>query len=546
MLHSLEELNYAFPLWMSSFVFDPSKLNVKMVHTDVAALLEVTAVPYTLTYIPYDSDIAARVLLPLSSDPIMIASVARDDGTAVLPSLNSMRACTVDTYTPSSNKFDLMTSKNHACYPLTQAYRFLARKGYVEAVCNNNSAAVQTMRFLAWLFKRGTLTFSYESLNILPLFSLNDQVYRKTQEQLLSVTCNGVSVLALPSNYNYISSWAMPVAWTLSSFVMFSGVGFACWLYWKRHNQVVRFAQIEFMCLIILGAILITFSLVPLSLDDNGIDYYSLDGILNLGIEVTQLNSACTLVPWLYVSGFALEFSALFSKVWRLKRIFLAKNMKRVSLTFRDMIPNLFICLCVGWVLCAVWTGVAPLQWRRIAVRYDFTGYMVESYAHCSSKQFLGFYGAITLFQLVCLFYGMVLCYQTRNVKEDFVENKWITIVLINMITAVVLTVTLGFFMRQNPSALFGIEVINALITGFGVMVVMIAPKIQMVHRSSSSSGGINRFSAVSPSFVPSGTLHNTNIPSYTPVMTPLSNPPVTTSGNPACACPSERKVEPL
>jgi len=554
MLEDLQELNFAFPSWMSSFVFDPSKLNAKIVSSNTAALLEVTAVPYTLTFLHYNSDIAARVLLPLSADPIMLTSVARTDGTAVLPSLDSMRACTADTYIPSTNKVNPLTSKNQACYPLTQSYRFLARKKFISPVCNDNSAVVQTMKFLAWLFKRGTLTSAYESLKILPLFSLNDQIYRKTKEQLLSVTCNGVSVLAQPSNYNYISSWATPVAWTLSGLVLFSGVGFVCWLYWKRKHQVVRFAQIEFMCLIILGAIMITFSLVPLSLDDSGIQYYSLDGVLDLGVEVPQLNTACTLVPWLYVTGFALEFSALFSKVWRLKQIFLAKQMKRISLTFRHMVPILLVCLCVGWFLCAVWTGVAPLQWQRIAVTYDSTGYMVDSYAHCTSKQFLGFYSAITLFQLACLFYGMVLCYQTRNVKEDFVENKWITIVLINMITTVTLTVMLGFFMRENPSALFGIEVINGLITGFGVMVVMIAPKIQMVHRSSPSTGGANRFSAVSPTFLPTNSLHNThNIPSYSPVLTPLSHPqsnpvssPAMTPRKPTYASSSERKVEPL
>jgi len=225
MLEDLHELNFAFPSLMSSFVFDPSKLNAKIVSSSIAALLEVTAVPYTLTYLHYNADIAARVLLPLSTDPIMLTSVVRADGTAVLPSLNSIRACTADTYIPSTNKYSPLTSKNQACYPLTQSYRFLARKKYNAAVCNDNSAAVQTMEFLAWLFKRGTLTSAYESLKILPLFSLDDNVYRKTKEQLISVTCNGVSVLAQPSNYNYISSWATPVAWTLSGLALFFRFG---------------------------------------------------------------------------------------------------------------------------------------------------------------------------------------------------------------------------------------------------------------------------------------------------------------------------------
>ena len=63
-------------------------------------------------------------------------------------------------------------------------------------------------------------------------------------------------------------------------------------------------------------------------------------------------------------------------------------------------------------------------------------------------------------------------------------ENKWITIVLINMMTTIVLTVLLGFFMRESPSALFAIEAMNAFMTGFGVMFVMVVPKIQIVMKT--------------------------------------------------------------
>jgi len=298
------------------------------------------------------------------------------------------------------------------------------------------------------------------------------------KQQLLEITCNGHSLLEKTANYNYISSWATPLAWSLSGAVLFIGLAFAFCLFWYRSHKVVRFAQIEFLCMIIVGAILITFSLVPLSYDDFGIDYYSLDDVLNLGIEIPMLNSGCALVPWLYVTGFSLEFSALFAKVWRLKKICISKQIKRIRITFKDTVPILLASILCGWLLCGLWTGIAPLHWKRFAVTFDSSRYMTDSYAHCSSEKFAWFYGAVAIFQFACLGYGMVLCYQTRNVEEDFIENKWITIVLINMLTTVVLTVVLGFFMRSNPAALFGIEIINALMTGFGVMCVMIAPKI--------------------------------------------------------------------
>jgi len=482
MIEELSELKYAFPAVMSSFVFNESKLNVKIMPTDIHILLEVTRLPYSLGILHFDSSIETRALLHQSEDPVLVSSIARTDGTVVYPSLQSMIACTGDTYSPATNKFTLIASQNKECYPLTQSYQLVSRRAYHEAQCDFNSAAVQVATFLDWLFTRGPLALTFTSFRLLPLFFITDEIFSKMKQQLLEITCNGSSLLEKTENYNYISSWATPLAWSLSGVVLLSGLGFALCLFWSRSHKMVRFAQIEFLCMIIVGAILITFSLVPLSFDDFGVHYYTLDDVLDLGTEVLRLNSACALVPWLYVTGFLLEFSALFAKVLRLKKICISKQIKRVRITFKDMLPILLGSIACGWLLCAVWTGVAPLQWKRFAVTFDSSGYMTDSYAHCSSEKFAWFYGAVAIFQFACLGYGMVLCYQTRNVQEDFVENKWITIVLINMLTTLVLTVVLGFFMRKNPAALFGIEMINALMTGFGVMCVMIVPKIYALY----------------------------------------------------------------
>jgi len=482
MIEELSELKYAFPAVMSSFVFNESKLNVKIMPTDIHILLEVTRLPYSLAFLHFDSSIETRALLHQSEDPVLVSSIARTDGTVVYPSLQSMIACTADTYNPVTNKFALIESQNKECYPLTQSYRLVSKKAYHEAECDFNSAAVQVATFLAWLFTRGPLTLTFTSFCLFPLFSTTDEIFRKMKQQLLEITCNGSSLLAKTADYNYISIWATPLAWSLSAVVLFSGLGFAMCLFRYRSHRVVRFAQIEFMCMIIVGAILITFSLVPLSFDDFGVQYYSLDDVLDLSTEVPRLNSACALVPWLYVTGFLFEFSALFAKVLRLKKICIANQMKRVKITFKDMLPIFLGSIVCGWLLCAVWTGVAPLHWKRFAVTFDSSGYMTDSYAHCISEKFAWFYGAVAIFQFACLVYGMVLCYQTRNVQEDFVENKWITIVLINMFSTLVLTVVLGFFMQKNPAALFGIEIINALMTGFGVICVMIVPKIYALY----------------------------------------------------------------
>jgi len=482
-LEDLKILNFAFPDLMSSFVFNSSRVNLRIVDTEMDSYLQVTEVPYTMTFLHFTSNIATITLLPLWQNPLLVSSIVRADGANVFPSMGSIQLCTTDTYKLNTNKFSLPTSKNSGCYPLSLSYRFVSRRHYDEQVCDANSRAVQNTAFLAWIFERGPRTTAFASFQMLPLFALNDVVYKKTKDELLSITCNGVSLLAIPSNYNYISSWATPLSWALAIIMMLLGAGFVFWLFLYRKHKVVKFAQPEFLCLIILGAVLITFSIIPLSLDDYNVEYYSLDAVLNLDTQSHRLNKACMVVPWLYVTGFALEFAALFAKVWRLKKIFLTKQLRRVRQTAKDMVPILIVCLMFGWCLCATWTGVAPLHWKRTATAFNSNGYMIDSYARCTSEAFAAFYAVLFVLELSSLFYGMVLCYQTRNVQEEFVENKWITIVLINMMSTLLLTVVLGFFMRQNPSALFAIELINAVMTGGGVMCVMMLPKIQLVWK---------------------------------------------------------------
>jgi len=484
MYEELSILNFVFPGSTPSFVFNPSVENVKIVQTEMEAMLFVLNVPYTITFLHFNSYLETISSVPLYQNPLQISTIARPDGTPLSPSIDTIMPCTFDTYIPKLNKYNLVTSRNQGCYPLTVSYQFITKMHYVDPRCDPASQAHQNANFLSWVFKRGVLTSAYSLSMILPLFSITDQVYKKTQEQLLLITCNGMSILQKNSNYNYISTWAVPLAWVLSSAVSFSGACFAFWLYKNRLHKVVKFSQPEFMCLILFGAVLITFSLVPLAHDDTGIEYYSLDGILNLEAWNQKLDNACKTVPWLYLTGFSLEFSALFAKSLRLKKIFLAKSLRRIRITVKDMAPILVACLCACWFLCAVWTGVSPLHWQRVPVAFDATGFMTVSYAHCTSHSFAGFFSAAILLQVGCLLFAMMVCYQTRNVQEDFVENKWITIVLINMMTTIVLTVLLGFFMRESPSALFAIEAMNAFMTGFGVMFVMVVPKIQIVMKT--------------------------------------------------------------
>jgi len=480
-------LNYAFPAMMSSFHFDSSLLNAKAKPTERMALLRVMDTPYSFSFVHFDTTVNDASNAELWENPVLVSTVVRLDGIAVGPSIASIGACASNTFDTKHEQFNFQQSTAPACYPLSVEYQLCAKTHHTESSCDQMSTAFQVAIFLEWILTRGPLSQGFLLSLMYPSFSEVDAAYKTIKQKLITLTCNGKSILGVETNYNYISSWAVPVAWSFSALNTSAGLVLGIWIFKHRMHQAIRLAQPEFLSLIIIGSVLMSFSLVPLAMDDIWVEYYDLDGNLNLDVPNPRLDFACRSVPWLYLSGFAFEFSALFTKVLRLKKLLLQKSLKRTRITVLNMLPVVVGCLLSCWLICAIWTGIAPLHWKRFATQLNSAGVMIDSYGHCVSVRFLEFYVVGALVQAGALSYGMFLCYQTRNMKEDFVENKWITIVLLNMMSTIVLTFLLGFFMRQNSSALFVIEMLNLVMMSFGVMVVMILPKIQAVHSSEKS-----------------------------------------------------------
>jgi len=246
-----------------------------------------------------------------------------------------------------------------------------------------------------------------------------------------------------------------------------------------RREKAIRLSQPGFMLMFTVGVVTMTSSLIPLSMDDAGVNYYSLDGSLNLVQNFSKLDSACRSIPWLYLTGCALEYSALLVKVVRLKRIFLAKSYKKVVVTFWSMSPFLVGSLLVAWVICSAWTAYDPLHWHRVPMAFDQNGVMIDSFGQCTSSHVGAFFGTVFVCQFAVLCFGSYLCYVTRNVKEEFVEGKWISVILLNLMSTLLFSVVLGVFLHNQPKPIFVIFVINILMNGLCSMILLFVPRIQ-------------------------------------------------------------------
>uniref|UniRef100_A0A7S3XM88 G-protein coupled receptors family 3 profile domain-containing protein n=1 Tax=Heterosigma akashiwo TaxID=2829 RepID=A0A7S3XM88_HETAK len=410
-----------------------------------------------------------------------MASIVGNDGkTPVYPSLDNIVSCGQDTYHPDTDTFVFPESNVTSCYPLSIVYYLETTRDEIveeKEACDEEDRAVLKANLLWWLVGEKNLDNALDTAKYASLSHYNIIVHEATYESLIQLTCNGASILALDEDYQLLPSWSLEFAIALAVVTTTSGFAYVVYMFVNRKNKIVRYSQPVFMGILVAGCTTLSFSLIPLALDDAHIEYYDVLHELHLDQEYTALNKACQAVPWLYCVGFALEFSSLFAKVWRLKKIMTQRKLRKIKITTQQLIPVLAGMVGIVVLVQGLWQGIAPLHWERVPVTWDLDGMMTRSYGRCTSTAFPQFFWLFVLIQLAALVYGMILCYQTRNVQSEFMEGKWISIILVNIATTLMFSVLLGYFVRDQPAAIFAVASVNVTMLGFGVMALMCLPK---------------------------------------------------------------------
>ena len=107
------------------------------------------------------------------------------------------------------------------------------------------------------------------------------------------------------------------VGYTCFGIIALSSLACVAWTLYNSDRVVVRAAQPFFLLMVAAGVLVISGSLIPLSMDDGG----EPDAMSN-----AEAVGICMSIPWLSFTGFTVAFSALFSKTWRVNRLFRASE----------------------------------------------------------------------------------------------------------------------------------------------------------------------------------------------------------------------------
>jgi 7 transmembrane sweet-taste receptor of 3 GCPR len=211
---------------------------------------------------------------------------------------------------------------------------------------------------------------------------------------------------------------------TLTGITALSTVLVAEWLRRHRKERIVLSHQPIFLYTICFGLFIWESSVIPLSLDD---------GI----VSVHACDVACVSTQWLQSIGFSVTFAGLFSKLWRINRIFRVPQFQRVSVRARDVIKPFCILCAINCTLLILMTVLDPPQWVREPIYSDDSYY---TYGACQTKGigdiFIILLSVSNLFATIAVIWE---AFRARNVSTEFSETWPLAIVLLNWIQITVI-----------------------------------------------------------------------------------------------------------
>eukprot|EP00977_Amphora_coffeiformis_P000955 scaffold202_cov180-Amphora_coffeaeformis.AAC.7 len=273
-------------------------------------------------------------------------------------------------------------------------------------------------------------------------------------------------------NYNYLNQVVI-FGYTSFGLIALLSIGAAVWTYVNRTKYVVKASQPIFLYIICFGTLVFASSIIIMGLDDENHSNATLD-------------RACTSLPWLYNIGFVLIFSALFSKTWRINRLFHQSNkFKRIKVTTKDVILPLVLLLVANFIILVCWTLFDPIHYKRIpSSSTDLWNRVVSSHGMCRMPEERTPLPYMILLGCVnggALMFAMYQAYRARDIQTEFAESKYIAIAFASLAEAALVGLPVLILNRDNSLVTYVQTTIFCALLCLAILGLIFVPKI--VHQ---------------------------------------------------------------
>jgi len=225
--------------------------------------------------------------------------------------------------------------------------------------------------------------------------------------------------------------------WTISAVLILATLLIGGWCLKNRKHSVIRKMQPPFLLTILFGVLVLVSVIIPLSIDD--------------GVATTRgCDIACMATPWLLSLGLCLTLGALFSKLWRINRLFFSTH-GRVTVKEKDVVLPAIILFTLNMVILLCWTTIDPLRWERVPVE----GEPWNTHGICSSDNVAvgnGFWVTIAIINVGALLLSCWQAYKARNHSDEYSEANGIGIALYSWLQLAVIGIPVTLLIDETDT----------------------------------------------------------------------------------------------
>lgn len=271
----------------------------------------------------------------------------------------------------------------------------------------------------------------------------------------------------------------------------------AAWAVHFRNRRIVKASQPLFLCLVAFGTFLMSLGIIPVGIQ--GEYRYHVDPITGMETDepnanIRRVDAACMALPWLFSMGFAVTFSALFAKIWRIKLVFqAARRFVRRQVGVKDVASIMVAVVVLQAIVLIAWNVADPLVWQREVLTSDDNGYPTKSIGTCSSDKGLAFLIPLIIIDALMLFYALYLCFVTRTISDEYQEGTWITASVLSIIQILALSIPILVIVDNDNSAFYFVRVAVIFLVSSTVTMLIFFPKMYRVHFCKTHAGRSRR-----------------------------------------------------
>ena len=266
------------------------------------------------------------------------------------------------------------------------------------------------------------------------------------------------------------------VGYVLFGVVIVTALLCLAWTIWNRNAMVVRAAQPFFLLVLLSGIEILSCAMIPLSFDDNG-EPESITETFAVGI--------CMSVPWLAFSGLSVIFAALFSKTWRVNKLFHASSsLTRIEVSKTDVLMPFAVVFTCNVVVLACWTALDPLTYvRQIGEGTDVWNREIESYGACRSDKALAFLCPLAFINFAVVAIACWQAFEGRKIESEFAESKYIMLSVASLIQAFLTGVPIAVIVMDDPEAFYLVMTLMIFCLCEVILLLIFLPKMVLAWK---------------------------------------------------------------